>query len=851
MTPNEIARWPGKTFDTGTHPALWHMLDVGAVAKRLLQRNPLTGNGLQDDALAFLITLHDLGKISNAFRKMLSGQPYPAGPRHWQHSYRLFREHDALIENIVGGTEGARRRLYAAVAGHHGGPPVNLDHLQLKDQLEKQIGAAALAFSAQVIEQVATLHEGASLDGIDGASARRLGWVLCGQTVMADWIGSNSDWFPMQSPDIPLADYWEQAQARAETAIAAAGLYQTRPAPDGAAHVLGHHSPRPMQAAVADVTLPDGPVLAMIEDATGAGKTEAALILAARMMAAGKGRGIFFALPTMATSNAMLARLADVAPALFEGTPGLGLSHGKAHMNDLFREIRGGGSERVRDDVNCSDWLADDRRRVLLADVGVGTIDQALLAVLPTRFSALRLRALAGHILIVDEAHAYDPYMERELRGLLKFHAMLGGSAIVMTATLPMDMREGYAQAFRQGLTGPAQGGRRRRRQQEDTPLVAEADYPMLSILGQGGVETRAPDPVPATRRNIAVHRLTSEAEAVATLKGGVAKGAACVWVRNAVDDAIGAVEALRTQGIQADLLHARFTVADRLDKERILQARFGPEGQGRAGRVLVATQVVEASLDLDFDLMVSDLAPVGALVQRAGRLWRHMDPRPAHARPVGGPALHVLSPDPDQVEDERWLQTVLGAGAWVYPADVQWRTARVLFEAGMIRAPDGLRDLIEAVHGAAPADLPLPLENTGWQTEGNAMTEAQLAIANMPDPFAGYDQDKMRKVFDDEVFPTRLGREQITLRLARRQGGRLIPWAGEGTFGWQMSEVQISRARYEKTGAIDQDRPDIAALKKGWPEWKRKRVIVATVDEDGGIGSKLFYSQETGLGFL
>ena len=651
MTPEQISAWPGKSVEGRTHPALWHMLDVGAVAACLTARRPLTGCRQADRAMSFLVALHDLGKFSASFRAMLLGRPY-TGFRHWQHSYRLLRDHDNLLSGKLGATPSVRRILYAAVAGHHGGPPEHLDHRKYRDQAN-QIGAEASRIAGEAIKSVTSLFPGASLDGITESEARRLSWVLSGLTVQADWIGSNPEWFGAQDAGTPIASYWNQALARAETAISSAGLHRARPLAGGAGKVLPAAAAlRPMQAAVAEIDLPDGPVLALIEDATGAGKTEAALILAARMMEAGKGDGFFFALPTMATSNAMLARLEKVVPRLFSGRPALALTHGRATMNERFRQIRGRDGSDASGGPSCGSWLADDRRRILLADVGVGTIDQALMAVLPTRFNTLRLRALSSHILIVDEAHEFDPYMEAQLQRLLQFHALLGGSAIVMTATLPMGMRAGFAKAFQKG-----RGIRR-------PPDVEGHAYPMLSVIGRG-IYSVHPDPVPATCRDLAVQRLEDEDAAARLLHSGVKKGMACVWIRNSVSGAIASAVALREAGLQVVLLHARFTVADRLKHEAAVQNRFGRDGIGRAGRVLVATQVVEASLDLDFDLMVTDLAPIGSLVQRAGRLWRHMDLRPAGKRPVAVPALHVLAPDPDRVEGADWLKRVSDRGPW------------------------------------------------------------------------------------------------------------------------------------------------------------------------------------------
>ena len=398
-----ISAWPGKMVEGRAHPALWHMLDVGAVASCLLARRSLTGCCPGDRAAAFLVTLHDLGKYSSSFRAMLLGRSY-SGLRHWQHSYRLLRDNDDALATLIGATPGVRKVLYAAVAGHHGGPPELLESRKYKDQAA-QIGDEASRAATEAIAVIAPLFRGASLEGTSESEARRLSWALCGLTVQADWIGSNPEWFGPKDVGTSVGDYWKQALVRAEAAISEAGLHHARPLLDGSARVLPTNAdPRPMQVAVGETALAEGPLLALIEDATGAGKTEAALILAARMMAADKGDGLFFALPTMATSNAMLARLETIAPRLFEGHPSMSLTHGRAGMNELFREIRGrdGSDPGVR--VSCGRWLADDRRRILLADVGVGTIDQALMAVLPTRFNTLRLRALSGRILVVDEA---------------------------------------------------------------------------------------------------------------------------------------------------------------------------------------------------------------------------------------------------------------------------------------------------------------------------------------------------------------------------------------------------------------------------------------------------------------
>ena len=413
--------------------------------------------------------------------------------------------------------------------------------------------------------------------------------------------------------------------------------------------------------------LPDGPFVAFVEDVTGGGKTEAALILAHRLLAARCARGLYLALPTMATANAMYERLAACYRRLFADseTPSLALAHGSARLHKGFRASFEGvadpgrafereedtETERDSSGAACAAWLADDRRKTFLADVGVGTIDQAFLAVLPAKYQSLRLLGLSERVLIVDEAHAYDAYMGRELQRLLEFQAALGGSVIVLSATLPRAVRQDLANAFVKGLGAP------KRELKSD-------GYPVVAVVAAGGADEVAKEPRPDLRRTIEVERLPDEAAALGQIAEAAQAGAAVAWVRNTVDDAFEGVERLRSAGIHAQLFHARFAMGDRLAIEREIVGRFGKgKPPSRAG-VLVATQVIEQSLDLDFDLLISDLAPVDLLLQRAGRLWRH----PERIRPIPGPRLLVVSPDPTAKVRGDWYAAAFPRAAWVLP---------------------------------------------------------------------------------------------------------------------------------------------------------------------------------------
>lgn len=829
---NLIAHWPGKSASEPggvCHPALLHMLDVAAVAEQLIR--PFCVAPALRDALVLLISFHDIGKISDSFRSMIMdgvAQPF----RHWQLSEALLYVNDAAIDSYIGGTWRQRQALYASVAGHHGQPSdLALGGRPGLPAVTPDMRATIAAIgtgkysAAQTIEAFCQLWPRASLSDLaPGLPTTALTWWLPGLCAAADWIGSNTTWFkPIGSCD-DLDEYLAYARETALLAVTEAGLAGAVSKPA----LIFDFALRPMQAACADIPLPDGPALALIEDETGAGKTEAALLLAHRMLLAGKGRGLYFALPTMATSDAMFARACTIVGRMMEN-PTLTLAHGRAGVSQSFRDLID-SAQSGEDAATCTEWLQDSRRRALLADIGIGTIDQALLSVLPVKHQTLRHFGLSSKVLIVDEVHEMgEPYIGQELLRLLQMHRAAGGSAILLTATLPLDLRARLLSIY---------DG------QNDDPA-----YPALTIAGGRAVTKFATDARPV-KGPVQVARLESAEAAVDLLLDAARAGAACVWIRNSVDDAITGVSALAARGISACLLHARYALCDRKRIEAEVLARAGKDGTDRAGFVLVGTQVLEASLDLDFDVMVSDIAPIAALIQRAGRLWRHMDRRPAASRPVPRPVLHILSPDPAIVTDDKWLHGTLGSGAYVYALAEIWRSARAIFQAGQISAPHGLRALIEAVHGHDACDVPEPLQAADLRATGEAAAAGTLALHNLVQLEHGF-REAGRGV-SDMTYPTRLGEEARVLVLARMVDGSLCPWAGGygSAADWTLSEVSARRKRLDRLPLPDQSHPAIRAITSDWPDWRRADVRVCPVAEDGKICTGLKYGADAGLIF-
>lgn len=878
ILPLTLSYW-GKTLpslsDTSRAAPDWkpvahHLIDVAAAAIVVQRASPTR---LRRDAemlgccveqlvavSAFLCGLHDLGKFSKSFQQQSPRHwpeealgPLAEAPRtpHWRLTLALLAE--PLAQDLAVATpdllSSERIAIAAALAGHHGAPPdssPDQDAGLSADKCRRYVGQPAIDAAQDAMKSLWRLLGQPKIAG--GPSkhwVERFGWRLAGLTTLSDWIGSDATYFSFEDPTLDADAYWPLACAAAERAVAEKGLAAAEAAEFGGVRRLFPMivEPRPMQAEAQSAALPDGPMLAILEDATGAGKTEAALTLAHRLIVEGRAEGIFFALPTMATANAMFERLKadeeDTPPYrriyAAGARPSLALAHGRAQLSRSFAEVglaARPGSRLQGEDVaaECAEWIADSRRKAFFAEIGAGTIDQALIAVLPKKYLALRQYGLAGKVLIVDEAHSYDAYMRRELETLLQFHAAAGGSAIVLSATLTAAARRGLVNAFQ---SKPAASRR--------ADLTGEA-YPQMTLAGPAFALDAPVAAAAHSIRRVAVERIGRFEDAVSAARDAAAKGAAVAWIRNAVDDATEAYQALLKEGVDATLFHARFAMCDRLAIEAAAVGDFGKTGARRAGRVLVATQVVEASLDLDFDVMISDLAPTDLIIQRAGRLWRHQ----RKARPCAKPLLKILAPDWERVQSEDWLAETQPRGRHVYRPGVLWRSAKALFEAGAIDAPAGLRALVEAASADAP--LPEPIIRADARREGEEKAARAQAGMNLIDWASGY--VGVQGVGADQEVGTRLGAETWTLRLARLEGDDVVPWApiedGDRRCAWALSEVSLRKLKGEALVSPHPTPPD-------WSRYEQDCVL-AVVAEDGALvlgetaATSLRYERDVGL---
>ncbi|GAA1740549.1 CRISPR-associated helicase Cas3' [Luedemannella helvata] len=798
---SEAARsvW-GKTDRKGTSPVGWlplwrHLADSAAVAGQLwdswvspavrrLLADQLPGGDADARTLAvWLAGIHDIGKATPAFaiqapalaeRMRDRGLAFNRGQiqvdrRHARHDVA---GHVVLAEWLRDQGWPDPDPYAVVVGGHHGTPPTDegllavLTHPHLLgNDPWAEVQRELLVWMTERSGAGERLTEWRHASLTQPAQA-----ALTGLVIVADWIASNEELFPytLDRPDSDrLRTGWETLDLPAPWVPVTPPtqvdeLFTARfDLPDGA-------SPRPVQRAVVGLaSVMPVPGMMIVEAAMGEGKTEAALAAVEILAQRSGASGCYFALPTRATSDAMFSRLLSWLRRLPDAWTDRGhrdvrLAHGKAAFNPEYDRLRYASlpSAIAQDaggaDIGVHTWLAGPKRTMLSSFV-VGTIDQLLFAALRSRHLVLRHLGLAGKVVVIDEAHAYDVYMSTFLDRALEWLGAYGAPVVVLSATLPARRRAEMMAAYDNGRLGRLT--RRERRKLATDPYAAVRDdlrYPLVTVCNaeRGATATSCDE----SGRGVAVslHRLDDDPAALAELlRERLSEGGCALVVRNTVARVQQTAAALREAlgpEFPVSVAHSRFMAVDRAAKDRWLRETFGPPGDAErpTRHIVVASQVAEQSLDIDFDLLVTDLAPVDLVLQRLGRLHRH--PRADRPTGVAAPAAWITGAD--------WSAD---------PPQPVSGSQRVYHRYVLLRGAAVLLPHLDGAPLRLPADI-APLTQTAYSDEPVGPPTWQPALA------------EARERYEDEQATKEVNARSYRLGEVAEPGTPLINWLAGGT---------------------------------------------------------------------
>lgn len=712
-TLNKTRFLAGKTDPENTSlwlPLWMHLRDTAEIMELLVRKwlpdSVKKASGLEEEELVqlarFLGWGHDLGKAILIFQSTIM-QCLPEAkqrlerltPLSCQKLNRCETPHARASEAIL-------RKLgcpggIASVAGAHHGKP------QDGTEVDKQFTCWEVNYYPEEQKGIwegfwnELLQEALQDSGYSGVDALPVlnqpeEILLTGLLIMADWIASNTDYFPLipveetgseevypERADRAWREWDKQETASpwaAQTTIAEPEEFEKR---------FGFAPNAVQQAAMEAANTMDAPGILILEAQMGVGKTEAALAAAEILAARFGAGGIFFGLPTQATANGLFPRLLQWAENQPDDMPGsIRLAHGMAELNEEYIRLQQ-QPVRVQDDwddpeaeeqrVQVHQWFRGNKQ-ALLANFVIGTVDQLLLAALAQKHVMLRHLGLAGKVVIIDECHAYDTYMNCYLDRALEWLGWYKVPVILLSATLPARRRAELVEAYQQKKAVP------------DAPWKTSCGYPLLTWTDGAEVKQTAIPP-DAPGKTVQLTTLT-EPELPALLRRKLAEGGCAGVIVNTVKKAQNIAQLLRESlpDKEVQLFHAQFLMPDRAARENQLMARIGKGSapERRNDLIVVGTQVMEQSLDIDLDVLVTELCPMDLLLQRIGRLHRHRRSRPA---PLKQACCAVL----DTGEDAFDAGSEAVYGQWLL-----WRTRKFLPRS--IRLPEEISPLVQQVYG-------------------------------------------------------------------------------------------------------------------------------------------------------
>ncbi|GAA2052170.1 CRISPR-associated helicase/endonuclease Cas3 [Catenulispora yoronensis] len=840
----DVRLWGKHRELPGPYPVVCHLLDTAAMAGALFDEwfgaaaagRLASSLGVEPGAVRAMVMfwagLHDIGKVTPPFQakvpdlyKALIGDPDYAtvslteNERGFGHDEATMWVLAEVLPQLgyAAGRSGLGHVVAQLLGAHHGRVHRSLDH----DDLRRPRACKGAAMGWGGWERQAFVHA-AVLRAVIGGGAQSVlaGPVpsavvppLAGLVVVADWLASQKEFIIARMPGhgwgatIPeLQAHFDEAVLDAPAVVAEAGLARARfrdmPTPAEFPQRFGF-VPNQLQASLMQglARQVNGPGMLLITAPPGDGKTEAAQLAALRFAQVAEVGGMVFALPTMATTDAMFTRLAQFCgDEHLLNSASIALVHGMSWLNSDFAKLAAGSVSPniVVSDARAvafsSEWLRGGRRG-LLAAIGALTIDQILAGVLPMRHNLLRLSALTGKVVVIDEAHSYGPWMHALLLRLLTWLGAMRVPVVVMSATLSGRIAHSVVEAYRRGVLGPGASALEPVAAPYPGWLFVDGDTGEVGApvtVGSGRRHQLQVELIPVTRAQDSAgerDRLAVIADRVADVAG--AEGGCVLVCCNTVAEAQETLDYLDdffnsedgSERVTVRLLHSRFQALDRSKITDAIQLDFGKPGNGgeRPVRaVVVATQVVEQSIDLDFDLVISDLAPVALLFQRAGRCQRHRRGK----RPVwigDQPRLVVL--DPVKPDGEYELPRQWGS---VYYDSLLRRTRNLLAQQAEapIRVPEDVQAMVDGVYAdefAQPGNLTGEEGVDQWRADleyhGAVLAETQLAenvIIDEPrrkltNLHAGL--WKTDGSVDDDLIVTRLGADSARVVLVFQQG--------------------------------------------------------------------------------
>ncbi|MDR3344779.1 MAG: CRISPR-associated helicase Cas3' [Oscillospiraceae bacterium] len=613
----------------------------------------------------FCAAVHDLGKATPAFQAKRAMPPNRDLDERVTELQRLAGlpeiipgENDgktphAAASQILLEDTGCPRELAVILGGHHGKPP-GVSLLGVMDSYRRNFfGEDEPLWRSMQSELIAFALECGGFDSLQALPVPdvQAQALLSGLLIFADWAASDEHCFALAEfgkaapGDRNGQQVWRKLGFSEPIETWESGrLYDKR---FGFAEKgFGPNAVQALTEQIAEKCAQPG--IMVLEAPMGVGKTEAALA-AAEIFAKKTGRsGVYFALPTQATANGIFGRFEDWCKKVcgdYKQTDSLphtiALAHGKAAFNPDFQAIPKKGYKEDDDSneedcdnvIRVHEWFSG-RKRWLLSDFVAGTVDQLLLAALRQKHLALRHLGLANKVVIIDECHAYDAYMNQYLTRALNWLGSYHVPVIVLSATLPAKRRQDVIDAYldkpsalklprrkiAQGMTAPPPG------------WVSTRAYPLITYT-DGGEVRQEPVRTDSPQVRVRISPLAEEALARTlsdALKNGGCAGVIVNTVHKAQEIARELAELFGEERIR--LLHARFLPLDRAEKELTLLKELGKptENPNRPEKcIVVGTQVLEQSLDIDFDVLVTELCPMDLLLQRIGRLHRHSRKRP------------------------------------------------------------------------------------------------------------------------------------------------------------------------------------------------------------------------------